>query len=380
MNIRNFSTCVLLLLCLIAIVAIDIHTAPTTQEWQGAPFRLGIVGLAHGHAWIHFRNLTKNNRIQVVGIADANSDLRALALKTWPNVPIYEDYRKMFDEKKPEGVWSFVENDRHLEITQACASRRISVMFEKPMATTYADARQMLAVAQKSKIQLLVNSEPPWWPGNYAAYNLAKSGQLGKIWRVHTMAGHGGPAPREGAGPNSHAFWSFLNDDKRGGGALLDFLCYGAVWTRWYLGMPRTIYAVTTHTRPDVYKVDTNATVLASFPDNGIAIIEGSWDLPHGVKQVEVYGNLGSIALFGNMGTVEKIEAFVERAKKPLPVPEVVLDEDHSSAPNYFAKVVRGGGAIDDLVSPAFNLDVQEILEAAMRSSKSGQPVNLPIK
>ncbi len=380
MNNTRLLTCASVLLLLATIISSEIRSEPPTQEWQGAPFRLAIVGLAHGHAWNYFRNLPKNTRVQVVGIADANPDLRELALKTWPNVPMYEDYRKMLDEKKPEGVWSFVENDRHLEITQACAVRHISVMFEKPMATTYAEARRMLEIAQQSRIQLLINSEPPWWPGNYAAYNLAKSGQLGKIWRVHTMAGHGGPAPRDGSGPNSRAFWSFLNDDKRGGGALLDFLCYGAVWTRWYLGMPKTVYAVTTHTRPDVYKVNTNATVLATFPENGIAILEGSWDLPHGVKQVEAYGNLGSVAMYGNMGAVEKIEAFVDRAKKPIPIPEVVLDEDHSSAPNYFAKIVRSMGKIDDLVNPAFNLDVQEIIEAAIRSSRSGLPVNLPLK
>ncbi len=76
----------------------------------------------------------------------------------------------------------------------------------------------------------------------------------------------------------------------------------------------------------------------------------------------------------------EQHAAFVDRAKKPIPIPEVVLDEDHSSAPNYFAKIVRSMGKIDDLVNPAFNLDVQEIIEAAIRSSRSGLPVNLPLK
>ncbi len=77
---------------------------------------------------------------------------------------------------------------------------------------------------------------------------------------------------------------------------------------------------------------------------------------------MEVFGNLGSVALFGNMGAVEKIEAFI------------------SSAPNYFAKVVRSGETIMDMVNPEFNLGVQEIIEAAIRSSKSGQAVNLPLK
>ena len=43
-----------------------------------------------------------------------------------PGVPVYDNYAKMLDEKKPEVVWSFVENDRHLEVTKACAARKIT--------------------------------------------------------------------------------------------------------------------------------------------------------------------------------------------------------------------------------------------------------------
>jgi predicted dehydrogenase len=52
------------------------------------------------------------------------------------------DYVKLLDEKKPEAVWAFVENDRHLEITKLCAARGIHLMFEKPMAATYDQARK----------------------------------------------------------------------------------------------------------------------------------------------------------------------------------------------------------------------------------------------
>ncbi len=340
---------------------------------QNARFRMAVLGLVHSHAWGPLRNMAKNAGIEVVGIADPNADLRELAAKELPGVPLYDDYRKLLDEKKPEGVWSFVENDRHLEITQACDSRGIHVIFEKPMAATWSQARQMRDIAQKSKIQLMVNYQMAWWPTNYAAYNFARSGDIGKVWRVRSVIGHGGPAPRDASDVRGQRFWSWLNDEKRGGGALIDFTCYGAVWLRWYLGMPKTVYAITTHTRPDVYKTNTNATVLATFPDNGVGIIEGSWDLPRSFQDLEVFGNKGSLYM-----TSRGIEAYVGRDKKEVTAP--ALEESRRDPIAYFVNAVRSGKPVEGMVSPDFNLDVMQIVEAARLSAASGKPVTLPLK
>ncbi len=202
----------------------------------------------------------------------------------------------------------FVDNHQHVQITRACAERGISVMFEKPMATTHADALAISDIARSRGIQVVINSQPPWWPANHTASQLARSGDLGTIWRVHTVSGHGGP----GGGPappppartaGSQAFWSMLNSAERGGGVLLDFGPYGAAWVRWYLGMPTTVYAVRTQTRRGVYHVPTTTTILASYADHRIGIIEASWDLPRNIEQLEVFGDRGSVDLVSNSGS-----------------------------------------------------------------------------
>lgn len=333
---------------------------------------MAIIGMAHSHGWGHLRNMVKRSDLELVGIADSIADLREAAAKEAHGVPTYEDYTKLLDEKKPEAVWSFVENDRHLEISKECAERGIHLIFEKPMAATYNQAKEMLALAQKHNIKLMINYQMAWWPENYTAYNLAKSGALGPVWRVRTIIGHGGPAPTDPNNKISKHFWAWLNDERRGGGALLDFVCYGAVWLRWYLGIPKTVYAVTTHTRPETYKTNTNATVLATFPHNGIGLIEGSWDLPRGFQDIEVFGNKGSLYMAHN-----KIEMFVERERKEIPVG--TLSEDRRDPISYFIDHVRNNKPIDGMVSPEFNVDVMQIVEAARRSVEGGHPINLPL-
>src|SRR5262252_7846653 len=76
--------------------------APHTQSAQPARFRLAILGVVHSHAWGHLREIAKMPGVELVGIADPRADLREAAGKEAPGVPLYADYAKLLDEKKPE--------------------------------------------------------------------------------------------------------------------------------------------------------------------------------------------------------------------------------------------------------------------------------------
>jgi len=291
----------------------------------------------------------------------------------------------MLDAVKPDGVWAFVDNHRHVEMTRICAARKLSVMFEKPMATSHADAVAIRDIARDAGIQVVINSQPPWWPANHTAEALVRQGALGTVWRVHTVSGHGGPggAPASSAAAltanvtgrtaGSRAFWSMLNSVERGGGVLLDFGPYGAAWIRRYLGMPTAVFASQGRTRPDTYHVPTTTTILATYPDHGVGIIEASWDLSRNIQQLEVFGDKGSVDLVSNSGSqLVRFEHWVARERQDVPL---VTPEAHWSDPaTYFAHAVRRGH-VDEFVSAAFHADVMAILEAAQRSADTGQPV-----
>ncbi len=182
------------------VIALLLFCAPVIGNAQAANqqrTKIAIVGLVHSHCWGFVTKLNEMHQrgdlIEIVGISDDNQELRDYIKTQVPGVPVYDNYTKMLDEKKPEVVWSFVENDRHLEVTKACAARKIHVMFEKPMSATYDEARQMMAIAKKAGIQLMVNYQMAWWPENYTAHDVAMRGDIGKVWRVRSVIGHGGP-------------------------------------------------------------------------------------------------------------------------------------------------------------------------------------------
>ncbi len=208
----------------------------------GQEYKIAVVGLVHSHVWGHLDKMVKGQPAKLVGIAETIPELVAEAKRRGVPEPLfYSDYRKMLDETKPDIVWAFVENNRHLEIAQACAPRGIHVLFEKPLAPSYKDAVAIRDLAAKHKIRVMSNYQMAWWPSQYAAKAQADSGALGKVWRLHGIVGHGGPGNSEGL---NKYFFDWLTDPvKNGAGALVDFGCYNALWSLWYLGMPDTVYA-----------------------------------------------------------------------------------------------------------------------------------------
>src|SRR3984893_7384507 len=173
------------------ISAFLLSTLPMLAQQQ---YKIAVVGRVHAHVWGHLRDMVKNDPAQLVGIAEPVQELVDEAKKAGvADNLIFSDYKKMLDQTKPDIVWAFVENNRHLEIVEACAPRKINVIFEKPLASTYKDAARIRELAHKNGIQVMTNYQMAWWASNYAAKDQADSGVLGPVWRLRGVVGHGGP-------------------------------------------------------------------------------------------------------------------------------------------------------------------------------------------
>jgi predicted dehydrogenase len=106
-------------------------------------------------------------------------------------------------------------------VVEACAPKGISVMVEKPLATTNKQAERMKALADQYKIQLLTNYETTWYASNHQLYSMVNDQHsIGPIRKMVVHDGHNGPK-EIGC---SAEFLAWLTDPiKNGGGALVDF-------------------------------------------------------------------------------------------------------------------------------------------------------------
>ncbi len=97
-----------------------------------------------------------------------------------------------------------------------------------------------------------------------------------------------------------------------------------------------------------------------------------------GLLAVVLAAVLSFACLAPALGVRAQQNARIRRDRKEVPAPP--LDECRRDPIAYFAHVVRTGKAVEGMVSPEFNLDVVQIMEAARLSAASGKPVTLPLK
>jgi predicted dehydrogenase len=343
-----------------------------TISLSAQDYKIAVVGLVHSHAWGHLRDMVAGKAGKLVGVAEPNPELVAEATKAGvPAGLIFSDYRAMIEKTKPDIVWAFVENNRHLEIAKACLPLKINLIFEKPLASTYKDAKEIQTLAAKYNVRVMTNYQMAWWPANYVAKASADRGDVGKVWRLHGIVGHGGPGSE---GPRNKYFFDWLTDpEKNGAGALMDFGCYNALWSLWYLGKPDTVFATVNHLRPDRFpKVEDNANLELHYP-NAVGIFEGSWDLPRGYQDLEVFGyaennQSGVIAMNQREVTLQK-----GHEKKILELSPLSQEESNPIA--YMISRIKANLPIEGLTAIDINVDVIKIIDLARESVKTGKAV-----
>ena len=368
-----FTLCLFLLGIFITFPAHEI----IAQKTGNKPFRLAVAGITHGHVpWILGRE--NNSAIELVGIFETNKELvKKYALKFNLDIALfYSNLEKMLDEVKPEGLVAFGSIYEHMAAVEAAAPRSIHVMVEKPLATNLDHAVRMQSLSAKHNIHILTNYETSWFPSTHKVYELAiDSNYAGAIKKAVFHHGHQGP--KEIGVENEFLEW--LTDPvQNGGGALIDFGCYGANIMTWLMKdeKPISVQAVTRQFKPGIYpRVDDEATIIVSYP-SAQCIIQASWNWPFGRKDMEIYGENGYVmAVDGNTMRIRNDTNPGEQTIKANPV-EPIPEADPFL---YFAGVVRGNIIVPPhgLYSLENNIMVVRILEAARESAKTGKTILL---
>lgn len=331
--------------------------------------------MSHGHVgWILGR--PDRGDVQIVGIYETDQQLidRLAGQYHFDKALVYGDLDTMLEEVKPEAVVVFGSIFDHLAAVEAAAPRKIHVMVEKPLAANLEHARRMEALARQNGIHLLVNYETTWYATTEAVQQIVQDGALGPVRKIVVHDGHQGPIE---INVNSE-FLAWLTDPVlNGGGALMDFGCYGADLTTMLMGgqAPLTVTAVTQQIKPEEYpKVDDEATFILTYP-KAQAILQASWNWPFNRKDLEVYGTTGYVKTADGLNMRVRKEGEAQPAEVRLDPRPAPFDDPFA----YFAAVVRGDVIVKDgdLASLPTNMTVMRILDAASRSAKSGKTVTL---
>ena len=372
-------------------------------------YRLGAIGFAHMHV---NALLDRFAELPAAGVADVEW---VACADTVPAVPsrtrkpssrganlqrahevigipqVYDDYREMLEREELDIVIFCPENARHGEVAEVIASKGVHMVTEKPMSASLPDALRMVRAAQANGVALMVNWPTTWSPAIRTMKALIDEGTIGDVWEVKWRNG-------ASMGPLSYTTGAdAFNDAEKGaewwhqaapgGGALLDYCCYGACLSRWYLGEPAVAATALCANLTSHYgDADDNAVIAVRFP-RALALLEGTWTTWHvGVPTGPIaYGTRGTMVV----NTRPATDALA--GGRPTPVVEVYTTRGHGSAEpdrvvegeplpagranlaEEFIHHLETGEPLHPTLDMRQNLEVMAILDAGIRSANSGK-------
>lgn len=296
-------------------------------------------------------------------------------------VKVYEDYRAMLAELKPDIVTIATESGYHPRIAIDCLEAGCHVICEKPMALSTADADAMNAAARKAGKKLAVCFQNRF---NAPIQKLRAARDAGRFGRIL----HGMVQVRWNRNEGYYAEAPWRGTWEQDGGTLMNQCTHGIDLLQWMMGEDAVRVQAQTRRFLRPIEAEDFGCAIVEFKSGAVGIVEGTADVyPTNLNEtLSVFGERGT-AVIGGLA-VNKIETWrFSDAQAVGDTEDRVLNPDEKDPPTVYG---FGHAALfkdfvdavardrEPLVSGEKGKKALEIILAIYRSQKTGQPVDLP--
>lgn len=248
--------------------------------------RIGILSVAHMHAYSYASSINALATAELCGIADDNPERGQSAAEQFATkfVPSYAELLA----SEIDAVVIGSENIRHRELVEMAAAAGKHVLCEKPLATTYADGLAMIDACRAAGVQLMTAFPCRFSPAAVRLKSAVDSGAIGNVLAIR------------GTNRGRCPFDWFTQLDLSGGGAVIDHTVHVTDLMRWILGTEVTqVYAEISHRMFGQSFEDTGFLSLR-FANGVFATLDSSWSR---CKSYPTWGDV-TLAVTGEKGTL----------------------------------------------------------------------------
>ncbi len=352
--------------------------------------KIGIIGCGGIAFGKHMPSLKKLSNAEMVAFCDIIPEKAEKAAKEFgiANAKVYTDYKDLLKDLSIDVVHVCTPNREHSFITVDSLEAGKHVMCEKPMAKTYAEAKEMLDAAKRTGKKLSIGYQNRYNPEAQYLKKCCENGELGEIYFAKAHALRRRAVPTWGV---------FLNEEEQGGGPLIDIGTHALDLALWMMDnyKPKMVagssyrkLADQTETAnafgdwdPKEYTVEDSAFGFIKMENGATIFLESSWALNTlDVKEAKcsLCGTLGGADMEGGL----RING-IKNNKQYVEIPDlsaggVAFYEGGTASPadleaKYWIESIIND--TDPLVLPEQAIVITQILEAIYKSAKTGTPV-----
>jgi predicted dehydrogenase len=293
----------------------------------------------------------------------------------YPEVEGETDYSHMLNGIGLDAVVIATSVRSHYPLAKASLLAGKHTFIEKPMAASGAECEELIEIAQKNGLVLMVGHTFLYSPPVRKIKEIVDRGDIGDIRYISARR------------LNLGLFQKDIN-------VAWDLAPHDISIIQHIMGeQPVTINCRgTAHVTPGVEDV---TTMCLAFPGQKTAVIQNSWLDPRKVREMTIVGSRRMI-VYDDMSPLEKIRIFDTRVERPphydtfaefhysyhygdVSIPYIKQEEPLKVECQHFLDCIRTGNT--PLTSGKSGLELVQILEASSESLKrGGGPVDLPFR
>ena len=331
------------------------------RRYSVEPVRWGVLGAARIATAKVIPGMQRGRVSNIVAIASRAAD-RARAAAHAAAIPrAYGSYQELLADPEIEAIYNPLPNHLHVPWSIRAAEAGKHVLCEKPIGLSADEARQLIAVRDRTGVHIaeafMVRTHPQW----LAVRELVHTGRIGEL---RLISAHLSYFKRDEL--------DIRNRAEYGGGALMDVGCYAIMLSRWLFGHEPEAVIASVERDPDM-QVDRLTSALLRFP-SGQATFSCSMQLvPY--QRIHVFGTRGRIEVEIPMNTPpdRTCRIFIDDGRDLFgggihtiayaPVDHYTLQGDE------FSRAVRGLGSVP--VPLEDSLGNMAVIDALFRSAET---------
>ena len=336
-----------------------------------APLRVGIIGCGNVlEAYVpQCEKLQRRGLAElVVGCGREPQRERALVM----GVPRFTtETREVLDDPALDLVIILTSMPTHAGLTKAAMNAGKHVLLEKPLATSLAEAKEVVEVAQHSRGLLVCAPFTVLSPTFQTMARRIRSGDIGKPCSARARYGWSGPWWSE---------WFY----QPGGGCLFDLGVYCLTSLTGLLGPAKRVTAMTGVAIPEReingrkirVEAEDNAQVLVDFGKATFGVVTSGFTMQaYRNPALEIYGTNGTIQMLGDDWDPDGYELWQNSAGAWQVFKETTPDWPWADGLRHLVECVHAGER--PLVTLEHALHVLEIMLKAQQSGREGRALTL---
>ena len=192
-----------------------------------------------------------------------------------------------------DAVYISITNERHHAECMAAAKAGRHVLCEKPLATSYEDAAEMVAACRDAGVVMATNHHLRNAATHRAMHDAIRAGRIGTPLAARVV--HAGTLP-------IHMLGWRLHTKGAGAGAILDLLVHDTDLLRFILGEePQGVFTVAQNGGLAIAGIEDAAMSIIQFTGNVVAQVHDSLTTRAQRTSCEVHGTSGSLVAMDNM-------------------------------------------------------------------------------